>query len=86
MITTHLDVGCGSGYLVKAMRKNNISSYGTEIGFMFRNGLFPEVAPFVYEKSIFELDQLSSTYDLVSAMEVLEHLFAENYARNDLNM
>ena len=26
---THLDVGCGSGYLIKAMRENNIRSYGT---------------------------------------------------------
>ena len=52
---------------------------------MFRHGLFPEVAPYVHQKSIFELHQLSSTCDLVSAMEVLEHLFAENFGKNDLN-
>jgi SAM-dependent methyltransferase len=82
---SHLDVGCGSGYLILSMRDRGKPSFGSEVGYMYRHGLFPEIKNFVYETSIFELDSIGIKFDLVSAMEVLEHIYAENFYKNDLN-
>jgi len=42
-VSRHLDIGCGSGYLVLAMRSLGKQSFGAEIGYMYHHGLFPEV-------------------------------------------
>jgi hypothetical protein len=68
--------------MVSGMRRLGKNSFGIEIGHMFHSGLFPEIKEFVFEKDIFEMNSLSKTYDLVSAIEVLEHLYAENFSRN----
>lgn len=82
---SHLDVGCGSGYLLLSMRELGKTSFGAEVGYMYRHGLFPEIKNFVFETSIFELDSIDMKFDMVSAMEVLEHIYAENFYKSDLN-
>ena len=82
---SHMDIGCGCGHLVKAMRFCNKESYGADIGYMYNYGLFKDIKEYIHESSIFDIKETDNKYNLVSAMELLEHLYSEPYKSKELD-
>lgn len=70
----HLDVGCGQGLLIEPLvTRHSKDSYGFEGSADALEFMAPEVRPRVQTRTV---DQLSvdRSYDLVSCVEVLEHV------------
>ena len=72
---TFLDAGCATGILVEALRKIGIDAKGFDNSDSAINSAPPELAPFVYVASL--TDEIEGTYDVISCIEVLEHLPSE---------
>ena len=69
-----LDIGCGTGYLVKALRKLGIDAYGMEIS---KDALIlapEEVRPFLKKGDIVKIPYKKNTFDLVLTFDVMEHI------------
>ncbi len=77
---TVLDAGCAMGYLVEALRKRGVQAYGFDISEYAISHVAEEVKPYCFVHSITEElpDDLPTTFDLVTTIEVLEHLHPEN--------
>jgi glycosyltransferase involved in cell wall biosynthesis/SAM-dependent methyltransferase len=69
---TVLDVGCGFGFLVKALRDRGVEAYGIDVSHYALEQVPEEIAPYCDLGSI--TDELDRNYDLVVCIEVVEHL------------
>ena len=69
-----LDVGCGTGYLVKTLRRLGIDAYGVEISKDALTLADEEVKPFLKEGDILKLPYKRNSFDLVLTFDVMEHI------------
>lgn len=69
-----LDVGCGTGYLVKFLRRLGIDAYGLEISSQALELADDEVKPFLKKGDIVKIPYPDNKFDLVITYDVLEHL------------
>jgi SAM-dependent methyltransferase len=74
--TKHVDVGCGKGFLVSAMRRLGIPSFGVEFSEALVKQVPDEVKPYI--EMLKTEDWINGSFltdvDLVTYMEVFEHL------------
>jgi hypothetical protein len=72
----HVDIGCGKGFLVEAMRSHNIDSYGIDFSSALINGASTNIRKYLRVATSENVlnDILSQNYDLISYMEVFEHI------------
>jgi SAM-dependent methyltransferase len=72
----HLDIGCGEGFLVRAMRSLNIDSWGIDYSEALISRGSKEVKPYIDVVSAENWIEKSSlgNVDCVTLMEVFEHL------------
>ena len=69
---TVLDVGCASGMLVEALRSRGVDARGIDISTWAIEQIPADVRPFCRVGSVTE--EIDGHYDLVTCIEVLEHL------------
>ena len=69
-----LDVGCGTGGLVKSLRWLGIDAYGVEISKIALELADKDVKPYLKEGDIIKLPYKDNQFDLVLTYDVLEHL------------
>jgi len=72
---TVLDVGCGVGFLVHALRSRGIDARGVDISEYALSQVPTRIAPYCVRESI--TDRWERNYDLITCIDVLEHLPAE---------
>ncbi len=77
---TVLDAGCAFGYLVSAFRKRGVNAYGIDISKYAISQADDNIKGFCYVGSICdELPQgLPKKYDLITNIEILEHIPEED--------
>lgn len=69
-----LDVGCGIGIMVKALRELGYDAYGLEPGGRF-NGIEPDIKQFIHNCYADEFAQnISDTFDVIMSFGVIEHV------------
>ncbi len=71
---TCLDVGCGTGYLVRWLRFLGVDAHGVEISQDALNLAKPSLRPFLKKGDILKLPYGDDQFDLVLTYDVLEHL------------
>jgi SAM-dependent methyltransferase len=81
---TVLDVGCAKGFLVEALRDREIEAYGIDISEYAIGEVRPDIRPYCRVASI--SSPLSHRYDLITCIEVLEHLPEVDAIRAIANM
>lgn len=69
---TVLDAGCAIGFLVKALRDDGIRADGFDTSAWAISQVHPEAQPFCRVGSV--TDELLKDYDLITCIEVLEHV------------
>jgi len=69
---TVLDAGCAIGFLVKALRDRGVEAEGFDISAWAISQVHREAQPFCRVASV--TDELSQDYDLITCIEVLEHV------------
>jgi uridylate kinase len=69
-----LDVGCGTGELIKALRGLGIDAYGIEISPDAIDMVDPAIKPFVKVGDITRLPYDTDAFDLVYTFDVLQHI------------
>lgn len=69
-----LDVGCGTGALVRALRKLGIKAYGVEISKYALDSAENDVKPYLKYGDITDLPYKDGEFDLVLSFDVLEHI------------
>jgi glycosyltransferase involved in cell wall biosynthesis len=69
---TVLDAGCAIGLLVEALRDRGVDATGFDISPFAISQAPPELSPYVSVKSI--TDEIDGQYDLITCLEVVEHL------------
>ncbi len=69
-----LDVGCGTGLLVKNLRKFGIEAYGIEISQYALDRADKQVKPYLKFGDITKIPYEADTFDVVVTFDVLEHL------------
>ncbi|MBW3589236.1 MAG: methyltransferase domain-containing protein [Actinobacteria bacterium] len=69
---TVMDVGCGFGILVKALRERDIQAFGIDISEYAMSQVDAEIREYCQLGSI--TDSLPQAYDLIVCIEVVEHL------------
>lgn len=79
-IQSSLDVGCGHGFLVEAMREQGVDSNGLE-GSESARALWPEA--YAHKYTVLDIEQAEgveaiATTDLVTSFEVAEHITADS--------
>ena len=76
---TVLDAGCAMGYLVAALRDRGVQAYGIDISEYAISMVREDIRPYCYVGSLTESlpSGLPEHFDLVTNIEVLEHLYAE---------
>jgi glycosyltransferase involved in cell wall biosynthesis len=67
-----LDVGCAKGFLVEALRKHGVKAYGIDVSAYAIEEVQPEIREFCSIGSA--TAPLGDHYDLITCIEVLEHL------------
>lgn len=69
-----LDIGCGTGGLVKQLRKLGIDAYGVELSNYALEAADQEVKPFLKQGDIINLPYEEGQFDLVLSFDVFEHV------------
>lgn len=70
-----LDVGCGGGYLVDALRQQGLSAWGTDPAAAVLDGAAPDVREHLLHGAVDSPQVVErGPYDLVTAMDVIEHI------------
>lgn len=69
-----LDVGCGTGLLVKWLRKFGIEAYGLEISEYILKVVTGDLKPYLKYGDIINIPYKDQEFDLVVTFDVLEHL------------
>ena len=70
-----LDAGCAIGFLVEALRDRGVDARGFDISVFAIRSIPEALRPFIHEGSL--LDEIEGTFDMISCIEVLEHLEEE---------
>ena len=76
---TVFDAGCAMGFLVEALRDRGVDASGIDISEYAISQVRPDIKPYCRQGSV--TDPLSSRYDLIVSIEVLEHLATEDAIR-----
>lgn len=71
---TCLDIGCGTGKLVKALRSFGIDAYGVDVSEHAIELADESVKPFLKVGSITEIPHQEDAFDAVVSFDVLEHM------------
>lgn len=69
---THLDIGCAMGYLVRSMHNRSKQTRGFDISEYAIDNADENIKPFLTVHDIFR--PFGLTYDLVTCVEVVEHI------------
>ena len=69
---TVLDAGCALGFLVEAFRNRGIDAFGVDISTFAIENVYPDIKPYCWVGSVCE--PFPQKYDLITSIEVLEHL------------
>ena len=67
-----LDVGCAKGFLVEALRDRGVEAFGIDISEYAIGEVRPDIRPYCRVASVVE--PFGERYDLITCIEVLEHL------------
>lgn len=67
-----LDVGCAKGYMVEALRDRGVEAYGIDVSEYAVSEARKDIEPYCRVQSV--LHPLEEKYDLITCIEVLEHL------------
>lgn len=81
---TVLDVGCAHGFLVERLRERGVEAYGFDISAYAVGQAHESIKPHVWQASA--TDELSDRYDLITCIEVLEHLTPDDGASAIANL
>ncbi|MBP1546066.1 MAG: methyltransferase domain-containing protein [Oscillospiraceae bacterium] len=73
---TALDVGCAYGYLVEGLRDLGIEASGIDVSAYAISNAREDIRPFCSVKSATE--KITEKYDLITCIEVIEHLSPED--------
>ncbi|MDQ3724836.1 MAG: methyltransferase domain-containing protein [Actinomycetota bacterium] len=82
--TSFLDAGCAMGFLVEAMRERGVDAYGIDVSEYAISQVHESVADRCKVASLAE--PLERRYDLISCIEVLEHIPPEEAGRAVANL
>jgi GT2 family glycosyltransferase/SAM-dependent methyltransferase len=69
---TVLDIGCAKGFLVECLRDRGVEAYGFDVSEYAINEVRPDIKPYCWVGS--GSDSISKNYDLITCIEVCEHL------------
>lgn len=77
---TVLDAGCAMGHLVAALRDRGVEAYGLDISEYAISKVREDIRPYCVVGSLGEKlpDSLPDHFDLVTTIEVMEHLYSED--------
>lgn len=77
---TVLDAGCAMGYLVAALRDRGVEAYGLDISEYAISMVREDIRPYCFVGSLTAPlpEGLPTRFDLVTNIEVLEHIYAED--------
>jgi len=81
---TVLDAGCAKGFLVEALRDRRVEAYGIDVSEYAIGEVREDMKPYCRVASI--LDPLERDYDLITCIEVLEHLHPQDAEKSVENM
>ncbi|MDE7313114.1 MAG: class I SAM-dependent methyltransferase [Eubacterium sp.] len=81
---TVLDVGCAAGYLVEGLRDLGVSAYGIDISDYALSNVRDDIKPYCWNQSA--AAGLENKYDLITCIEVLEHLDSRDVREAVRNM
>ena len=79
-----LDVGCAKGFLVEALRDRGVEAFGIDISEYAIGEVRPDIKPYCRVASAVE--PFDDHYDLITCIEVLEHLSEEDGRRAIANI
>lgn len=82
--TRSLDVGCAKGLLVQALRANGVQAFGTDISEHAINSSHEDVREFLEVAN--SVEPFAGRWDLISCIEVLEHMSPADAERSIDNM
>ncbi|WP_373069705.1 methyltransferase domain-containing protein [Gemmatimonas sp.] len=86
---TVLDVGCAMGFLVEELRIRGVEAWGVDVSEYAIDHVHPSVAEFCAVSSAANEvlpDRFPTSFDLVTCVEVLEHLGDEDVLRALINL
>lgn len=69
---TALDVGCAKGFLVECLRDRGVHAYGFDVSEFAIGEVRPDIKPYCWVGSA--SDSITKFYDLITCIEVCEHL------------
>lgn len=76
--TAVLDIGCGTGHFTNVLRQNGVQDYlGIDIVDTLFVGLYEKFPEYNFQQVDVSTEELEGTYDLIVAMDVLQHITDE---------
>src|SRR5262249_33632275 len=79
-----LDVGCAKGFLVEALRDRGVEAFGIDISAYAIGEVRPDIRP--YGRVASAVEPFDDKYDLVTCIEVVEHMTDEDGRRAIANI